>query len=144
MVGQMHDDPVEAVRDRRAGRAAGGVVGPEHEVVDEQLRTAPEETGQRGAPLVGLEAVVLVDPDPRQFLPPPRHLVAAPRELLLRLEQVEPRREPLFMRSGCMFHSPHSPPSWMLRRAAVPSRDIIVPGTGRVGVTSVAGFPWIS
>src|SRR6266702_56003 len=50
MVGQMHDDPVEAVRDRRAGRAAGGVVGPEHEVVDEELRAPSEEVRQRGAP----------------------------------------------------------------------------------------------
>src|SRR5262249_13739825 len=37
VVGQMLGEPVEAVRDRRAGRAAGGVVGPEHEVVAEEL-----------------------------------------------------------------------------------------------------------
>src|SRR5207245_8545594 len=83
MVGQMHDDPVEAVRDRRAGRAAGGVVGPEHEVVDEELRAPSEEVRQRGAPLVRLESILLVDPQPRQLLPPPRQVVAAPRELLL-------------------------------------------------------------
>src|SRR5437868_7617963 len=95
MVGQMHDDPVEAVRDRRAGRAAGGVVWPEHEVVDEELRAPAEEVRQRGAPLVGLEAIRPVDLHPRQVLPPPRQLVAAPRELLLRREQLEPRGEPL-------------------------------------------------
>ena len=83
MVGQVHGDPVEAVRDRRAGRAAGGVVGPEHEVVDEELRAPSEEVRQRGAPLVGLESILLVDPHPRQLLPPPRQVVAAPRELLL-------------------------------------------------------------
>src|SRR5258707_15808546 len=33
-------------------------------------------------------------------LPPPRQLVAAPRELLLRLEQLEPRCEPLFTCPG--------------------------------------------
>ena len=32
----------------------------------------------------------------RALLPLPRQLVAAPRELLLRLEQFEPRRNPLF------------------------------------------------
>src|SRR6266481_1868840 len=50
----------------------------------------------RGAPLVGLESIFLVDPNPRQLLPSPRQLVAAPRELLLRLEQLEPRCKPLF------------------------------------------------
>src|SRR5262249_12677445 len=80
----------------RAGRAASGIVGPEHEVVDEELRTASEEVGQRGVPLVGLESILLVDSNPRQLLPPLRQLVAAPRELLLRLEQREPRCQPLF------------------------------------------------
>jgi hypothetical protein len=60
-------------------------------VVDEQLRTPSEEVCQRDAPLVGLESILLVDPDPRQLLPLPRQLVAAPRELLLRVEQLEPR-----------------------------------------------------
>jgi len=48
-------------------------------VIDEELRAPSEEVRQRGAPLVGLEAILLVDPDPRQFLTPPRQLVAAPR-----------------------------------------------------------------
>src|SRR5437667_1231870 len=95
VVGQVHGEPVEAVRDRRAGRTPRLVVGPEHEVVDEELRAPSEEVCQRGAPLVGLESILLVDPNPRQLLPPLRQLVAAPRELLLRLEQLEPRGEPL-------------------------------------------------
>ena len=97
MVGQVNYEPVEAVRDSRAGWTPRRVVGPEHEVVDEQLRAPSEEVHQRVAPLIGLESVLLVDPNPRQFLPPPRQLVAAPRELLLRLEQLEPRCQPLFM-----------------------------------------------
>src|SRR2546425_5738683 len=40
------------------------VVGPEHEVVDEELRAPSEEVCQRGAPLVGLESIFLVDPNP--------------------------------------------------------------------------------
>src|SRR2546425_4939101 len=98
VVGQVDDEAVEPVRDRRAGWTPRRVVGPEHEVVDEELRAPSEEVYQRGAPLVGLESVLLVDPDPRQLLPSPRQLVAAPRELLLRLEQREPRCEPLFTR----------------------------------------------
>src|SRR5919109_2625361 len=97
----MDDGPVEAIRDGRAGWAAGGVVGPEHEVVDEELRAPLEEVCQRGAPRVGLESIRLVDPNPWQFLlPPSSQLVAAPRELLLLLEQLKPRGEPFFTCSG--------------------------------------------
>src|SRR5260370_440739 len=71
------------------------VGGPEHEVVDEELRAPPEKIRQRGASLVGLESIVLLDANPRQRLPPPRQLVAAPRVLLLRLEQVDPRCKPI-------------------------------------------------
>src|SRR5204863_2074629 len=96
VVGQVNDEAVEPVRDRRAGRTPCRVVGPEHEVVDEELRAPSEEVCQRGAPLVGLESILLVDPNPRQLLPPPRQLVAAPRQLLLCLEQLEPGPKPLF------------------------------------------------
>src|ERR671923_2156142 len=81
------------------GRAARRVLRPEHEVVDEELRAPSEEVRERGAAFVGLEAVVLVDPDPRKLLPLPRELVAPPGQLLLGLEQLEPRREPLLVRS---------------------------------------------
>src|SRR6058998_2519110 len=79
VVGQVDDEAVEPVRDGRAVRTPRRVVGPEHEVVDEELRAPSEEVCQRGAPLVGLESILLVDPHPRQLLPPPRQLVAAPR-----------------------------------------------------------------
>jgi hypothetical protein len=72
-------EAVEPVRDRRAGRTPRRVVGPEHEVVDEELRAPSEEICQRGAPFIGLESVLLVDPDPRQLLTSPRQLVAVPR-----------------------------------------------------------------
>src|SRR5262249_57232668 len=107
---QVHGKPVEAVRDRRAGRAAGGEVGPEHEVVDEELRAPAKEVCQRGAPLLGLESIRLVDPDPGQLLPLPRQLVAAPRELLLRLEQLEPRGEPLLTGPGPVLRHRSPPP----------------------------------
>jgi len=54
-------------------------VRPEHEVVDEELRASSEEIGEGRCPFVGLESILLVDPNPRQLLPPPRQLVAAPR-----------------------------------------------------------------
>src|SRR2546421_5901042 len=105
MIGQVNRDAVEPVRDRRAGRTPRFVVGPEHEVVDEELRAPFEEVFKRGAPLLGLKSIFLVDADPRQFLSPPRQLVAAPRQLLLLLEQPEPGLQPLIARSDLMLHS---------------------------------------
>src|SRR5215813_8955496 len=89
-------DAIEAVRDGRAGMAASPVVRSEHEVVDEELRAPAEEVGQRSVPFIGLKSIRLVDPDPRQLLPPLRQFVAAPRKLLLPLEQRAPRRKPCF------------------------------------------------
>src|SRR3954469_22960981 len=90
----MDDEAVQPVRDGRAGRTPRRVVGPEHEVVDEELRAPSEEVRQRGAPRIGLESVILVDPDPRQLPTSPRQLVAPPRQLLLLLEQPCSGREP--------------------------------------------------
>jgi hypothetical protein len=78
-------------------------------VVDEELRAPAEEVGQRGAPLVGVEAVVLVDADPRQLLPSSRQLVGAPSELLLRLEQREPSGEALFTSARDVLRHVFSP-----------------------------------
>jgi hypothetical protein len=64
---EVDDRAVEAVGDRRAVRAPGGVVGPEHEVVDEQLRASLEQAGKGRRALVGLETVLLADPDPGSF-----------------------------------------------------------------------------
>src|ERR1017187_5903107 len=76
---EVRENPVEAVRRRRARRTAGRIAGPKHEVVDEELRASTEEVQQRGAPLLGFESILLVDPNPRQLLPLSRQLIAAPR-----------------------------------------------------------------
>ena len=60
-------------------------------MVDDELRAPVEQTAQRLLPFVGVEGIVLVDPDPRQSLPLPRQLVATLCEFLLRREQFEPR-----------------------------------------------------
>jgi len=107
--------------------AAGGEVRPEHEVVDEELRASSEEICQRGAPLVGLEVVPLVDLHPGQFLPLARQIVAAPREFLLRLEQLEPRCEPFFTcprsRASSLF-----PSLGVLRRSYRSRYDELIDG----------------
>jgi hypothetical protein len=64
-------------------------------VIDEELRAPSEEVWKCGAPLVGIESILLVDANPGQCLPPTSQLVAAPREILLSLEQLEPCCEPL-------------------------------------------------
>src|SRR4029077_16629879 len=121
-------EAVEPVRDRRAGRTPCRVVGPEHEVVDEGLRAPSEEGCQRGAPVIGLESVLLVDPDPRQLLTLPHQLVAAPRQLLLRLEQPEPGCKPLFTRSGHVCRHRSSLPSSGVRRRSYSRYDVRVAG----------------
>src|SRR5438093_12744899 len=100
MVGQVNYYPVEAVCDRRAGRTPCGVIGPEHEMVNEELRASSEEISEGRFSFVGLESIFLVDPHPRQFLPPPRQLIAPPRQFFLNLEQLQPGRKPLLMCSS--------------------------------------------
>src|SRR5207237_10283203 len=117
-------ETVEPVGDCRAGRTARRVVGPEHEMIDEELRAPSEEVCQRGIPFIGLESVILIDANPRQLLTSPRHLVAAPRQLLPRLEQLEPSCQPLFTCSGLMCGHRLSLPWWS-------SWDRLVQGTGR-------------
>src|SRR5450830_215215 len=46
MVLEMDNDAIKTIGDRRAGRAAGAVVRPEHEVIDKELRTALEQLQQ--------------------------------------------------------------------------------------------------
>jgi hypothetical protein len=100
VVGQVFDEAVEAVRDHRARRAAGGIVGAEHEVVDQQLQAALEQFLQRGVAGLGVEAVGLVDAYPRQRLALPCQCVAAPGQCLLGVQQGQPRGQPFLAGSG--------------------------------------------
>src|SRR4029450_13025954 len=98
-----------------------------------------------GAALLGIKAIRLVHPDPRQLLPPLCERVALPGELLLRLEQVEPRCEALFTCPGRVLHHRRRHCSSLLRASHC---DLVVavdevelaPGIDRVRVTSVTGF----
>src|SRR5713226_5705280 len=109
MMREVDDGAVEAVRDRRAGRTPCRVLGAEHEVVDEELRASPEQIGEGRRARVGREAVLLVNADPGQLLPPPRQLVAAPRQRLLGLEQLQPGHKLLFTCSGLVIGHGFSP-----------------------------------
>src|SRR4029453_9140447 len=97
---QMWDDAVECVRDRRAGRAAGFIVGAEHEVVDDKLTATVEQLCQRPRAVVGVEGVFLLDRDPWQLPPLTRQFVAQARVLLLVHEELLPRRTPFVARTN--------------------------------------------
>src|SRR5262245_49731491 len=109
MVGQMDREAVEAVRDTRAARAPRREVGSKHEVIDEELRASPEEIGEGRFALVGLEAIVLVDSNPGQLLPPSSELVATLGQGFLGLQQLEPRRKPLLTCASLVFRHYFSP-----------------------------------
>src|SRR5437016_7051876 len=103
VVGEMDAAAVKAVCDRRAVRTARSVFRPEHEMIDEELRASSEKIRERRISLVGLEAIILGDANPRQLLPSPRQLVAAARQFLLGLEQFQPGGKPLFTCSRLML-----------------------------------------
>ena len=71
----------------------------EHEMVDQELRAAGEKVASEAGPL-GLEAVLLVDPDPGQGLALAGHLVAPAGERLLGLKQVEAGGQPFLAGAG--------------------------------------------
>src|SRR5512140_3706929 len=103
MIGEVNREPVEVVCDRGASHTSGCVVGPEHEVVDEELRASSEEVCQRGAAFLRVESIRLVNPDPRQLLASSCQFVATPRQLLLLLQQPEPGRKPFLLRYYVVF-----------------------------------------
>src|SRR5688572_14177682 len=109
MVGQVYGEPVEAVRDRRARRTSGLVVGAEHEVVNQELRVSSEEISEGCFSFVSVESILLGDSNPGQLLPPPRQIIARSRQFLLGLEQLESCCEPFFTGSSFMLGHSFSP-----------------------------------
>ena len=92
---EVGEEPVDRVGDRRVHRVAGLVARPEHEVVDEELRATVEQLVQRPLAVLGVEAVVLLDPHPGEGAALARQLVAQARVLLLADEQRLAGGEPL-------------------------------------------------
>src|SRR6185503_14158410 len=121
MVGEVNRESVEAVGDRRARRAAGGVVGSEHVVIHQELRAPAKQVSQRGLSFLSLESVILVDPHPRQFPSLARQIVAAASVLLLGGEQLDPRSQPLFAGSGLLLSHRSSPLAASFARSDSPS-----------------------
>jgi hypothetical protein len=98
MIRKMDDGAIEAVGNRRTGRASGSVFRSEHEMIHEQLRAPFEKVGQDGWAGVGFEPVFFVNANPRQCLSPLCQFVAAPGQRFLRLQQLLPGDNPLLPR----------------------------------------------
>src|SRR5436190_8352326 len=100
----MNREAFEAVGDHRARRAAGLEVRAEHEVIDHELRTAAKEVLQGCRSGISLKTVLLIYTYPGQGLAPFRQFVAATREFLLGLEQIEPGGEPFLPAASLVCH----------------------------------------
>src|SRR4030095_10360607 len=83
-----------------ARRTSTRVIGPEHEVIHQKLRASAKQIRERRVAFVGVEPIRLVDAHPRQRLSLSRELVAAPRKLLLRIQQRQARGQPFLSCSG--------------------------------------------
>ena len=103
MVLQVQVRLVEAVGNGRAARAGFVPVGVEHEVIDDQLRTPSEQIHEQGFAILGVEAVGLVEADPRQIPPPAGQLVVQAGQLLFSPKQLKPGVEPLGTGSDAMI-----------------------------------------
>ena len=80
------------------GTALAALLPPrrQHELLHDELRPAVEQVGKRHAALRSFEDIILVDPNPGQLPAQPRHLVAAPCQVLLCGKQIAPCFQPLF------------------------------------------------
>ena len=127
----MREHPVEAVGRRRAGRTASRVAGPEHEVVDDQLRAPVEQLRECARAFGRIEAILLLHLDPRQLASQFRQLVTEPGVLLLPREQRLSRGQPRLACSDLVI-THHWPPlvrASKARRATHPSRWSFSPGS---------------
>ena len=93
---QVLEEPVgQLVGAGGAARAAVLPLGVEHEVVDDQLRTAFEDAGERHLPVRAVEDVVLLDLDHRQIATFDVEGVAGTCQLFLLLQELEARGAPI-------------------------------------------------
>src|SRR5579872_3059739 len=100
MVRQVHGNAVESIGDRRARRTTSRVIGPKHEVIDQELGAALEQVGKRSVSFIGGEPVGLVDAHPGQRLALPRQFVAATGQFLLGGEEIKSCSQPFVSCSG--------------------------------------------
>jgi len=91
---QVNGHAVGVVGHEGAALAALLPAGGQHELLHDELRATIEQIGELLAAIWSLKNVILFDRDPGQLSAQPGDLVAAPRQVLLGSEQIEPRFQP--------------------------------------------------
>src|SRR2546427_5497016 len=97
-VREVHERPVDVIREERAAPAAFLPLRREHEVVDDELAPAVEEVGERLLTVRPVEDIARLHADPGEPASLRAQLIAAPRDFLLLLEELLPGDEPLVAR----------------------------------------------
>src|SRR5204863_6847370 len=101
---QVDERAVEAVAQvGAAGTGTVRVVGPEHDVVGEQLRAPVEELGESLLAVLGVELVLLLDRDPGEIATLALDLLVSLRLLRLELGELVPGRLPFLAGSNLVF-----------------------------------------
>src|SRR5262245_14390384 len=113
----MHARGVELIAEVRTPRAGAElVVGPEHDVVCEQLRASVEQLDEGLLPVLGVEPIILVDGDPREPTAPLGYLLAELGVLILELAKLIASRPPLLAGSNRVLGHRSPPWGWSLQR----------------------------
>src|SRR5438552_15975494 len=101
---------VELIAQVRAPRTGAElVIGPEHDVVGEELRAAVEELGERPLPVLGVELVLLLHRYPGKLTSLLGHPLAELGMLGLALRKFVGSRLPFVARPD-LVRGPRSPP----------------------------------
>src|SRR2546423_14633368 len=107
---------VELIAQVRAPRAGAElVIGPEHDVVGEELRAAVEELGERPLPVLGVELVLLLHGDPGKLTSLLGHPLVELGVLCLELRKFIASRLP-FLTGPDLVRGHLSPPWPLLQR----------------------------
>src|SRR5437899_2156916 len=112
---------VAQVRTPRAG--AELVIGPEHDVVGEELRAPVEELGECPLPILGVELVLLLHGDPGKLTSLLGHPLAELGVLGLELRKFIASRLPFLAGSGLVRG--HLSPPWAVRHLGVAAPYIL-------------------
>src|SRR5438477_10057947 len=105
----MHPRGAELIAQvRTAGAGANLVLGPEHDVVGEELRAAVKQLGERLLSVLGVEYVLLLHPNPGKPAALLSHLLAELRMLGLELRELIACRLPFLAGTNAVVG--HRPP----------------------------------
>src|SRR5438270_6965973 len=109
---------------RTPGAGAELVIGPEHDVVGEELRAPVEQLGERPLPVLGVELVLLLHRDPGKLTSLLGHPLVELGVLGLELRKFIASRLPFL--AGSDLVRGHLSPPWAVRHLGVAARGSLV------------------